>query len=728
MRPKMLLAGASVLTLAAGTASAQTGPNTMMATCPEGNVCKFFQGYGSERNTGLISATGTANEAEVVMAGDDNRLSIAIRGDSNRTQGYARGDAGRSSIEIAGDRNYVTHSMDGARNDGTVRALGKSGVVHLWQHGEAQSASLTQLGSFNILKVAQDAYFPENWGGHNRAQVHQDGSNLQAEVWQREITAADFIAPTSDNQANIRQVGSGSVGIVRQVNRGNTAWVWLFGGGVDSDNDPNNGTPANFSEILQENRRYTADAQGQFSEGAPSAANNPLTGNLADVSVAGQQNSSSVRQNGVLNQVVVSMIGGGAGVTQATVGPSGTRRILGGPAQGNRSSIGQLGRNLFAEVSIGGLGGAGNRANIQQGGERAPDGVTWLPGRDHKALLWQRGQYDMVDIYQYDNRLGGADGQALQAGSLADVSQISFNSRASITQYGTNSATVTQGRYGDSSGGDLYISIEQRDTGDAIAAGVVQARKNVVDVSQYGIKNDVHVAQKAVNADAQVWQKRDSAGSWARISQGLRYDAPEALKTARSTDLAATIHQDGKAALATINQDGDGQSAQLYQASTAASIGTWDVQAEIRQYGGFNSATVAQTGTLLNATVKQHGTGTETMRHAVSIAQSGDRHSATVTQTADVRVSDAAAPAAGAAGVPFARAAGSHSAEVVILQSGSVGGSASKGNTAQVEQRGAGQYARIEQNGRGNSAAILRRRRRPTPSRSSSRPATTTPI
>jgi len=71
----------------------------------------------------------------------------------------------------------------------------------------------------------------------------------------------------------------------------------------------------------------------------------------------------------------------------------------------------------------------------------------------------------------------------------------------------------------------------------------------------------------------------------------------------------------------------------------------------------------------------------------------------------------AASPAAGTPGdpaFPNARAAGRNTAEIVIMQTGrdpETGLTAV--NSATVEQRGDGQYARISQDGRGNEAGIL---------------------
>ncbi len=296
----------------------------------------------------------------------------------------------------------------------------------------------------------------------------------------------------------------------------------------------------------------------------------------------------------------------------------------------------------------------------------------------------------------------------MQTGSLTDVSQLSFNSDVAITQKGTNVATVSQGRNADGTGGHVRVSIQQTDRGDAVVAGVAQKRQNVAAVSQSGTDHQSYVNQSAINAKADIWQKRDGVGNRASIAQGLNNDAPDPIAAALSADLAATIHQSGKAAFAQVRQDGTDQTAEIYQASTSAKADPPDVQAEIVQAGAHNHVVISQAGTALSAIVSQKGVGTETMRHSASITQSGDRHIARVVQTAEVRVSQADASPAGRADVPFARSAGSHAAEAVIIQTGGRGGSdASFGNFARIEQRGAGQYARIEQDGRDNYAGIL---------------------
>jgi hypothetical protein len=105
----------------------------------------------------------------------------------------------------------------------------------------------------------------------------------------------------------------------------------------------------------------------------------------------------------------------------------------------------------------------------------------------------------------------------------------------------------------------------------------------------------------------------------------------------------------------------------------------------------------------------------------VTVQQTGNGHSATARQlasagaTPECNSTNSNCPASGNVNdpttFPNSRAAGTrYSAEIRIIQQGTTSGTTSPGNAgnvANVEQQGLGQYAEINQNGRGNNAGIL---------------------
>jgi hypothetical protein len=653
-----MVAGVSLMAIAGTEASAQTSADGTSVTCSPNNVCRVTSSDGNERNSATIRVSGTGNDVLVQVAGDDDSSTIDVVRDKNRVRNDQRGDKLTAVIKIDGNLN----------------------TSEIYQAGTRNSATVTQIGDSNRSIVRAD------WtrSNDNVVSVSQNGSNLSSDVTQMESGVA---VPVAFSSVLVIQSGLGSRSLVTQSDRGNAAVVRLWDGGTGSSQPA--GTPLNVSNISQLNSIFALDANGALVEGlrSTSAETSPDTRNVVDVAITGRGNSSGVRQNGIQNQAIVSMLGGGGGYDPEF------------GVEGNRSDIRQYGRGLSAEVSSGGLGGKGNSSFIEQGSD-----VNEI-AHDHTALAWQRGLSDSLSILQRDNKLGGAGRSSGQSGSRADVSQRSRRGYVLITQQGTNSATVSQGNLPEGSTDLQSVAIGQADAGDEVSGGVATARQNVVEVSQSGSAVMVEAYQNAINARADLWQKLNSNGLRMLVEQGAG---------SAWVNLTATVNQEGQGAYADIKQSspiaqhsGRNLKAEVYQVAVAAP-GETNVSASVTQRGAFNETVVRQNGSLLNALVNQEGTGTDARRHLVSITQTGDGHSASVRQRSAVRVSDGSAPAAGPASEPFARAAGENSSEVLILQSGALeAGGASLGNIAEIEQRGAGQYARIEQDGRGNRAGIL---------------------
>jgi hypothetical protein len=828
---KELLIGISVAALAAGTAAAPAVAqnNTSTGNCstasggvsPGGTCVINNNAVGNTNNQAFIDQTGEGNFGRVEQLGDDNvgiidqdgvnnNSEIRQAGDDHRAISDQDGEENVSDINQGDDENSATVVQNGDFNRSLVQqGTGQTGV---------QSGSLSQANATNSASIAQNSGLGEN----NVASVTQNGTNLLSDIRQSQNVFGDTangggfaFAPADENSATVQQSGSGSLSQVFQIARGGVARVFMFEGGENVTGS----NARNTSRIDQRNSIYSQNASGtivganrgannptmdnpsgeQPVTGRPTATTSPTTNNVADVSIRGLQNSSVIDQLGVFNTATVSMLGGGTSNTGPTPTPGTTPGGNTFPAnrkEGNASTIFQYGRNNGAFVSSGGLGGQGNVSLINQGTQVDFNGTAQgFNGdldfaRGHQAFVWQRGLLDNVNIVQENRRTADIpttaanEGNLRQDSSLADVSQISRNSAVILAQFGTNSATVSQARNRNGTGGDLTANIRQVDAGDFFQTNTDPndpfpdsstqrtTARNTVGVSQSGIENVTTIDQNARNAVAFVWQQISSFENLAEIEQGTGTQtttennfapgqvgpqggflsgsnsadvAPGGTSNAatvdasdtgiNATNLTADITQSGGGGVARLRQDGQNLSALVTQAGTRASGGVAvdsDNFVGISQINAFNSATVSQNGFLHSATVDQRGTGRVdpdgvTRRNTVTIQQEDDRHRAVARQLATVGPSandpDTAAneaPRAGPApGSPeeaaalYIRAAGRQSAEIVIIQNNdattplAAGVTDPGGNDAFVEQQGRGQFARIEQRGRGNNAGII---------------------
>jgi hypothetical protein len=485
-------------------------------------------------------------------------------------------------------------------------------------------------------------------------------------------------------------------------------------GGVD---DGPNSNATNRSNISQDNEVFISDGAGGFQEDefGPNEFNNPMSGNIADVAIRGQQNESIIDQEGVQNRAVVSILSGGSGQVQAgVVGPNGNP-VQAGESQGNRSFVSQTGRNNFYEISAGGLGGQGNQTQVVQG-----SGSGAGLGTNHRATVFQRGILDNLSITQNNNSgqvtttTGTGSGTAMQGdqdGSIADVSQLSFNSSTTIRQRGTNTAIVTQGaNRTESGGGDNFIDIDQIDAGDTSSrtsggvftpgSGSTITQRNFAEVTQYGIGNTATVMQNATGARSTVFQTLGSRRNSVAIRQGGLL-----LNNAQGVGLVIDVTQRGDNGTATINQFGQFMSATVNQTGT----GTRNLLYVLQPTGTNSVATVTQIGSNLSATTEQRGIGTAANPNRVTVTQTGSSHTANAIQESTSGPSGSAAPGSNTGGntsaFPRARTAGTNSAEIEIFQSN--GGPGGGLNSATVRQRGLGQLAVIDQRGFGNVAGIL---------------------
>ena len=743
--------GVSAAALAAANASAQTSTDSQMnwqsKSCSSSNRCQIRNDAAfnstNDRNSAQIDVSGTGNDAEITQIRDRNSASIFVQGNGNNGRILEVGDEHSARLEQNGDANGAVIDQNDQRNSVTVRQTATANAVggHTF-FGGPQDVNFTK-----VLQGASGFEQPDSARGErNVATLVQNGSALETVIYQ--YGSAE--APADDNQAAVAQRGNGSFAAVRQHSRGNFALVHMVDGGT--------GTLRNASTISQANAGFRGTSSGGFATGSglPDESvpfGNPISGNIADVSIAGYQQNSHVIQDGVQNRAIISVSGGGPGNSDEAIAAGRLNPATGGALPENRVSgnfvdLRQSGRGLFAEVSTGrdrrislaterlnNGAGTGNIAYIAQSQSNAAfagtasaivhrtDPIT--SGEAHRAFVHQRGELDFVSIRQENVRAG----TTIQSGSIADVAQMSFGSTTSITQFGSNTARVTQGVNRLEVGGSNTTTIKQIDAGDSGTGS--DGDRNLALIAQYGISNVANVGQSAVNASAVIFQKVGSRANLADVAQGigaaLRYFNSESGGSqgiaagtgtaAAAVNLSASITQSNRGGETSIYQDGTNLSAVADQSGTnpAASSNANDIL--IVQMGSWNAADVLQSGFNHQAVIEQQGIGESALRNGARIDQAGDSHSATIRQTSTVRPTQACAtasncPAAGNPNdpaFPNARAAGSrYAAEAVIIQSGTLAGG--DGNDAAIEQRGLGQYARIEQDGSNNNAGIIQDR------------------
>jgi hypothetical protein len=746
MTRKNFLIGISTVALAAGTASAQNtnttdaNGNTEVVQCTvgTGNFCDVDNQFpGNDRNFGFVGASGTGNTLTVTQRGDDNSATVEANGTSNVGRVNQTGDDHIADIDMTG-RNTAFIDQNEEDNRATIVQVTTATTAAAANFsGIAQGTALGSAGTPGAVGG--------NPGENNAATVNQNGTRLSSTIEQAAAAAGD--ASADNNSATVTQTGTGSSSIVRQRSSGNIARVNLSQGGQNlgvpsvnaAGNSRNNSFINQTNTVLVDNTATTAT--GDFTAGTPSAANNPNGNNNADVALAGLQNSSTVQQNGVNNLARVSMLGGGTGNTEATadltnpanVGPNGTS-LPANRREGNTSDINQVGQNLTYRASIGGVNpangqnGRGNVANVGQGS-------TGTLGSGHTTFMFQRGTLDTANVTQNNNALGGSAGTDQQGSSIANVAQASFGSTATVTQTGTNEARVSQGLNADGSGGQNGLTITQVDLGDATSGGsaptdpfggggttpTTTASRNFANIAQFGTGNTATVAQTAFNASATVFQRRNSNDATVTINQGtgagFGTGAGGVVGTA-AINVTALVRQGGTGVV-NLRQDGTNLTAEVNQnnfedpAVADTTAGETNPLAQISQVGRGNSALVTQEGFNTSATVDQRFTNTGTLVNTVQITQRGGGtdggNYATARQgtAGGSGASTSTGPATGPAGDADARPAGARSAEIMIMQTNTATATAGGDNSATVEQRGAGQYARIVQNGSNNLGGIL---------------------
>lgn len=812
MNRSILLATVSAAAFVSGVANAQTtatanGDTTDATTgdrgvvsCPTSNSCSVTQGAPGTtfQSTGSVTVVGgTTNTSSVNQTGTNQYAANAASGDRNQASQLQGGFFNSGTITQTGSSSGGTGTFTAnyaniqqGQQTGNIGNSNSATITQVRTAGAAQSQFSNQSSIYQASNVDQNQNGPTAAGGSkNTAISQQDGISLISTIDQSDgaYTGAQGVAATN-NYAKVIQVGHAGVastGTFSQINQqqsGNTANVYLYDGGLRYAGQ-------NYSYVNQLNQSFTSGANNTgFANGAPTTASNPMTGNLATVAATGQGNGSNVYQNGVQNTADVTMMNGGPGNTnQANGGTNpGTGASLlpnqGGQPnnrpQGNSSTIYQYGRGAYAAISSGGQvtanGGQGNYSYVYQ---YQPDVAVaqatlisaQTPSTAPRALVYQRGVLDASYIYQQNNSFGGnstGSSGTTQSGSTADVSQLSFNSTTTISQYGTNDAVVTQGSRTETTGASDRLYIYQYDYGDLQTTTGAMAgngfgsdgssgttsgtSKNSVLAVQYGIQNSASVNQSAINASATVFQAVGTRANTINIQQGTNGATNGESTTQRSAQgigtnngsgaqnltatayqtggqsgtgstaanngagatqaLGITIVQSGKNLSAVANQSG-GNATRAGMAYDAA--GSSNNSILLAQANNYNSATVNQTGTGQIATVEQAGTGTATLVNKVTVTQSGGTASANGGQAA--AANSAYARQLASVGVSASTDATAGIVGDANYPNSRSGANAAEivilqsgyGNSGTVEQRGSGQYASLSQTGNNNVGGIL---------------------
>lgn len=576
-------------------------------------------------STGVATAQTTTNGSNVSRVEDRGTNNQAVV--SNSAQGN---DNNSSTVVFDGQGHRATVTQVGDNNSSEARLTGVSNRTDVSQNGNQHQSFVQQVGFSNVVSLSQAE------GDRNSSIINQEldpriGSygNRQASVDQRGSDNRSTVRQVHwDNSATVVQQSQGSESIVRQLSAGNIARVQIFEGFNSSFIEQTHIDPI-------------------------------VTRSTANVLLRGYANRSTIYQVGGLHLSDVSMVGGGEGID---------RRL--GRERGNFGEIYQYGDlGHVARVSVGGrlsTPAIGNSFSVEQRGSH--------PSVQAFAQVWQHGEGDDLSIRQI--LLGGEEG-----GGFADVSQRGRLNDISLTQYGRQFATLTQGLGSFSS-----LTLRQYDSGGFVdreprSAQSPHRGNNTFFAAQYGFGNGFSGEQRGADNRATVSQQVGSADNSIELNQGTNSTAVEGASQCQSgcqfvSGASAAFRQGGSFNSARVNQYGAQHSAQVEQFGSVAG-GFGKNLVVITQTGSIgNRAKVLQTSTVASSALGDPASGNSAAQNQQA---SGDPNA-----TADA----------------YYFAGGQRNAEARIFQTGA-------NSTASIEQRGRGQFALIEQSGSNNEASIL---------------------
>ena len=593
------------------------------------NSATVIQGLATESSNGGVSSIfqySAGNVAKVTMVGGSPDAANRSHIEQSRIDPVVTNNS--ATVELRGGLNLSYLYQIGVGNVGEHTSFGGGNIIIGKSYGNSLTSLVTQGGFRNVATVNQFA------GDRNFSRIDQPESNSS-------------FAPSGDRQVHVTQGGSDNSSTVNQRFSTNTIVVSQSGGGTQSSVAQNG--VGNFARVNLVN-------------GSPDALNKSTlvqewdfeiieTRSVADVSIRGLGNESSIRQRGVRQVASVDIGGGGAGADEAgrrrgnSVDIVQDRKLnLAGP------SVNGAGHLARVQVGLVQGGGLGTVTSIQQLGEHRNIG--------NDVVVRQEGQFDRVSVLQ-SIRFAEVEG-----GASANISARGLLNSVNLQQFGRQSAMVTQGF-----GRESRFTATQYDAGGSRQGGHAGPHRgaNGLLASQNGVRNTVDVGQEGTDNRVTVWQKVGSSDNSISINQG------------RNTF-----------------GDIDGFSC-TFRCQFAV-----NAVASVTQSGQFNVASTAQYESGSRATVEQNGTGSSALPNIARIAQFATGADASILQTASVGPSQAGDPASGASGDPNFFAGGARSAEARIRQ----GRQGVSPLSARIEQRGRGQFALIDQSG-SNTASIL---------------------
>jgi hypothetical protein len=532
MTARALVIGASLFALAAaGAAQAQTNTNSSeVSQTGTGNVAEIDNArVGNANNTSIlvqngrdnttsVQQIGTLNASQAQQIGDRNIILHTEEGDINRAESYQTGDANRSAIRQRGESNNAIATQSGNRNLNQI----------------AQGIDATSSLDFSTTGFFDAAVGVARAGNDNRATVRQVGDDLASTIRQR---AASGGAAASSNVARVTQRGSGNSSTVVQESRGNSASVFQFQGG-------NTAATRNTTALVQRNSGATS-------------ASNPLSGNVANIAVNGQANSSTVSQNGRNNSVELTQGVGRANVVQV-------------------SQVGTDGENRVGVAQY----GTSNAITIAQDSVTARADVWQQPGPGGQS------SNNSVEIQQGTGTTGSAAFSAGFFNNTAPTGNQTRNLTADVTQGngpGTASWNIAQIRQ---DGIDLSATIQQSGTGNPDLP-------NIVRIAQQGGSagaNSARAVQRAgVGPSSAGDRGSGQSGDEFFFAGGARSAEINILQSGSSN--SASVEQQGRGQFARIEQGpGGGNIASILQEASAT-----NATAIIRQSGNGNSYNLVQT-------------------------------------------------------------------------------------------------------------------------------------
>jgi trimeric autotransporter adhesin len=731
----------------------------------DGNTALITQ--PGNRNDAEITQTGDDNSASIVQRGRWNTASITQSGDDQGADVRQSSFGGGAGGTFDGEGNEATVNQteeDGGTDDDSNRMTssqrGEDNILRVTQSGERNSSDNIQGQALNADGTVTNS--PGRLGFNNSITVTQSGEGNYSDIKQAsedsEGTVSDNIAIVSMGQGNDDSELNGNVSTIRQRTSDNWARSVVFGGEREGNTSSitQRGGDGNEADVSLARGGSEVAARGNQQEGyvTQNGDNNyaevTITGGLAGNNVTNDvepgQGAEGGRSGGNYASVTQNGDGNGASVSIQTPRTGGFRGF------GNSATIVQnASENYQDQTRAEGVReegtGSENLTTAATTDRRSyrefntgADSRNYTGARGNYVETWQQGRFDTLSVTQSDNEngsgviYGGGGADPNQIGrSRAAVYQNSSVGNVTITQTGDNYGEVTQGV-----GTEQFFAVgnvanlTQIDSGDDSTPGAPGGTTTVVDefgntaevpnpdgadtpvrtynqalLGQFGEANTMAVTQNAENAYASTRQRVGSSNLLMQVEQGTGTTADYTGATLNTTGaIGAATAGASHTATANVDQGGTNNGVRVRQDSS-------DSVVNVLQLGQGDSA-------VTDATCGTGVFGGQEGGNVIQVIQQGSDNRATAVQGTGVARSDCVnspggcpqsgnsaaqneALVVGTQNPPadeFFFAGGERSAEIDILQGGT-------NNTARAEQKGAGQYARIEQAGDSNEASIL---------------------